>query len=1153
MNLKLKTTLILILVLNTICMGGFVYDDLKPDTTNAYDLGTVALKWKDAFFAGDVSAVTFTGDGSALTGIGSGTGGVINTGSTTIGADSDDNGSGVIVLQIGGVTMLEITNAGNVNITNTITSGTWNGDAIDISDYTNLTAGTNITLSGDTLNVDDAFIINNGSDVMTGTLTSDGLTVTTTNSITVGTTQWDNGADKIEGNILADDSVDVDALDLISITLASFTADIPSTDLTDTANIMYKDDFDTFAELQTQIADKTLLNEEDAAIIDSAWTFSAGISGDVTGNASTATALETARSIGMAGDVNATGLAFDGTGNITLTTTYEPLSIVNGDVSGSAAISADKLANGGTNAIVTLAQESSWDVHLSSDGSDHTFIDQSVIIGSSPNFDSTTLSGPIAVFTNDSGYITSTASTENIQDVTGGMVSGNTESNIDVTYDDTLGKLNFVIDNPANLDVTGDLTGNADTATSLATGRTIGMTGDVVWTSPAFDGTANVTATGTIQPNSVTLGTDTTGNYLATLADDGSASMTVTGSGSETAAVTLLVNDDGHSHTNLSVSGFLVDDTDDTTTGKLTADGGFFANLASVGSAPGLALGSADTGFFATSGSVVGITLDGTARLTYVDTGNIWQMNFPSSMMTFASGSIKDSTGTISFDNENLSTTGTWNAIRSIGDISIESATAKLDLTDATVNFADGPIFKLSAKSAAATELGTAIFSGFNRNAGNEFFTIVGAGTSNSIFGGAVDADEYRRFTINAAGDMAWGSGAAALDVSIMRTNPSLLQFTVNDGFDTALRIHNPVAAAGTRATLLLSGNTSITSARGKAEIVGERTESGGKSALFFRTSTAVASAPADRVEVSDDGDLIVYNKLRVGDTTRPTDFLEIFGNTRIDAGNLYFIETSLPTAKTDYGTLWTNNVNELRFTDGDGADHLIHGDSFSNLWFHDVVVDTLTIGSANTFVAITSFDDLGEQDDSGNLVGSTSTDDMTVGANGGGEYKCTFHLSAGSGGAADEFVISAGQVLATPITITAATTATPIVCTAVGHGMRKGDMVTISGGTGMTAINGDWFLKPVTDDTFTLLDLEGNNSVGSGTYDASSSSVDIVYHGNILLHRKLAQGQLGTGGANADLRLFAGDKIRLYVANIGGTDDIDFTIVNMEAKRIGD
>ena len=48
---------------------------------------------------------------------------------------------------------------------------------------------------------------------------------------------------------------------------------------------------------------------------------------------------------------------------------------------------------------------------------------------------------------------------------------------------------------------TGDqtsVTGNAGTATSLAMGRTIGITGDVTYTSPSFNGTSNITAAATV-------------------------------------------------------------------------------------------------------------------------------------------------------------------------------------------------------------------------------------------------------------------------------------------------------------------------------------------------------------------------------------------------------------------------------------------------------------------------------------------------------------------------------------------------------------------------------------------------------------------------------------------------------------------------------
>ena len=46
--------------------------------------------------------------------------------------------------------------------------------------------------------------------------------------------------------------------------------------------------------------------------------------------------------------------------------------------------------------------------------------------------------------------------------------------------------------------ITGSVSGNAGTATALATGRTISSTGDVAYTSASFDGSSNVTGTATL-------------------------------------------------------------------------------------------------------------------------------------------------------------------------------------------------------------------------------------------------------------------------------------------------------------------------------------------------------------------------------------------------------------------------------------------------------------------------------------------------------------------------------------------------------------------------------------------------------------------------------------------------------------------------------
>jgi hypothetical protein len=73
-----------------------------------------------------------------------------------------------------------------------------------------------------------------------------------------------------------------------------------------------------------------------------------GSSGSTTGNAATATALATGRTFQLTGDVEASGVTFDGTGNVSLTTVIGTGAIVNADVNASAGIAYSKLSLGGT-------------------------------------------------------------------------------------------------------------------------------------------------------------------------------------------------------------------------------------------------------------------------------------------------------------------------------------------------------------------------------------------------------------------------------------------------------------------------------------------------------------------------------------------------------------------------------------------------------------------------------------------------------------------------------------------------------------------------------------------------------------------------------------------------------------------------------------
>ena len=169
--------LIIILFLVSVSYGDVYTSHQLPYTDSSLDIGSATYLWRyiygDAFTDG-----TALWDSSNLSGFTSIEGEILTDGT---------------FIATGGV----------------ITAGTWHGTAIDISDYTNLVAGTNITLVGDILNVDDAFLINDGDDTTTGTITAGGFTTagtaitdilivgsnppaTSISAGTAGTITWDN-------------------------------------------------------------------------------------------------------------------------------------------------------------------------------------------------------------------------------------------------------------------------------------------------------------------------------------------------------------------------------------------------------------------------------------------------------------------------------------------------------------------------------------------------------------------------------------------------------------------------------------------------------------------------------------------------------------------------------------------------------------------------------------------------------------------------------------------------------------------------------------------------------------------------------------------------------------------------------------------------
>ena len=216
-----------------------------------------------------------------------------------------------------------------------------------------------------------------------------------------------------------------------------------------------------------------------------------GSSGSTTGNAATATALETARTIG--------GVSFDGTANINLPGVNTS---GNQNTSGTAAIATT----------VTIADEST---------------------------DTTCFPLFVTAATGDLGPKPASGLTFNSNtDVLSGTFSGGLTGNVTGNASGS----------------SGSCTGNSATATALETGRTIALTGDVTATGVSFDGTGNISLSTTIGADSVALGTDTTGNYVAGVSGT-TNEIEVSGSGSEGATVTVGLPNDVTIAGNLTVNG----------------------------------------------------------------------------------------------------------------------------------------------------------------------------------------------------------------------------------------------------------------------------------------------------------------------------------------------------------------------------------------------------------------------------------------------------------------------------------------------------------------------------------------------------------------------------------------------------------------------
>jgi hypothetical protein len=331
--------------------------------------------------------------------------------------------------------------------------------------------------------------------------------------------------------------------------------------------------------------------------------------GDLTGNAGTATSLETARDFSITGDfVTAPTVSFDGTGNVSLAATITTDSIelgtyTSGDyvasISGTAnQVSVDVTSGEGTTPTISLPNNvelpgdlkvtsglttvSSLTLQntgvavtaildedgLTSDRDDALATQQSIKAYVDDQVDLQDLdvqgdTGGALSIDLDTEILTIAGTTNEIETVgSGNSITVGLSDEVSVITSLTVGSATTITGAGivAGI-VTASLDGNAGTATSLETARDFSITGDFV-TAPtvSFDGTGVVALGATLTENSVVLGTYTSGDYVQSISGTANE-IEVTGGTGESSTPQIGLPDDVTIGGDLTVTGLTTTNT----------------------------------------------------------------------------------------------------------------------------------------------------------------------------------------------------------------------------------------------------------------------------------------------------------------------------------------------------------------------------------------------------------------------------------------------------------------------------------------------------------------------------------------------------------------------------------------------------------------
>ena len=346
------------------------------------------------------------------------------------------------------------------------------------------------------------------------------------------------------------------------------------------------------------------------------------------------------------------------------------------------------------------------------------------------------------------------ASAETVQDIVGAMVTSNTETDIAVTYEDSDGTLDFVING---------ISGNAATATALATARTIH--------GVSFDGTANIDLTEVIEDTVGAMVTGNTETGITVTYQDGDGTYDFALAAAQTTITSLLATDikigeddetkidfetadeihfyAANAHQVKIVDGAIVPATDndiDLGTSGVEFKNAFFDGTvtsdAFAGPLTGDVTGNADTATaLATARNIGGVSFDGTSDVNLPGVNTAGDQNTTGNAATATSATASDTVKTVTdgtnanffltFVSDNNGS-ATAEAIKtdaglqynpSTDTLSVTNITATIDGVSSAINVADEssdttcfPVFVTSASGNLAAKSGTNL--SFNSSSG---------------------------------------------------------------------------------------------------------------------------------------------------------------------------------------------------------------------------------------------------------------------------------------------------------------------------------------------------------------------------------------------------------------------------------------------------